>query len=106
MQRAIGVKAPMPTGYYVGYGGQFENLAEATRRLQPGRAAGPVPDSKRSTRRSGAVKPALLVYFNIPIRGHRAVLVALFLRGVPFQHLGGIGFIDVRRRGVERVVMV
>ena len=39
-----------------------------------------------------AIKPAILIYFNIPIAATGG-LVALFLRGMPFSISAGVGFI-------------
>jgi cobalt-zinc-cadmium resistance protein CzcA len=40
----------------------------------------------------GGVKPALLIYFNIPIAATGGIF-ALFLRGMPFSISAGVGFI-------------
>ena len=92
VQRAVGQQVKLPTGYYVEYGGQFENLQRASARL-----ALVVPVALFLIfvllyTTFNAIKPALLIYFNIPIAATGGV-VALFLRGMPFSISAGVGFI-------------
>ena len=82
----------MPTGYYIDYGGQFENLQEASQRL-----AIVVPLALfliftllYTTFRS--VKMAAIIFLNVPLAATGG-LVALFLRGMPFSISAGVGFI-------------
>ena len=92
VQRAIGARVQMPPGYYVEYGGQFENLQRATRRLSLVVPLALFLIFVLLYTTFNAVKPALLIYFNIPIAATGG-LVALFLRGMPFSISAGIGFI-------------
>ena len=92
VQSSIGRRVRLPDGYYVEYGGQFENLQRASRRL-----ALVVPLALFLIfvllyTTFNAVKPAILIYFNIPIAATGGV-VALFLRGMPFSISAGVGFI-------------
>ncbi|MFZ4572545.1 MAG: CusA/CzcA family heavy metal efflux RND transporter, partial [Bacteroidales bacterium] len=82
----------LPTGYYVTYGGQFENLVEAKKRL-----AIAVPLALflilvllYMTFRS--VRETLLVFTAVPFAAIGGVF-ALYLRGIPFSVSAGVGFI-------------
>ena len=92
VQQTVGQRVRMPEGYYVEYGGQFENLQRASQRL-----ALVVPLALFLIfvllyTTFNAIKPAILIYFNIPIAATGG-LVALFLRGMPFSISAGVGFI-------------
>ncbi len=92
VQQAVAARVRLPNGYYVEYGGQFENLQRASRRL-----ALVVPLALFLIfvllyTTFNAVKPAVLIYFNIPVAATGGV-VALFLRGMPFSISAGVGFI-------------
>ncbi len=92
VQQAVAARVRLPEGYYVEYGGQFENLQRASRRL-----ALVVPLALFLIfvllyTTFNAVKPAILIYFNIPVAATGGI-VALFLRGMPFSISAGIGFI-------------
>jgi cobalt-zinc-cadmium resistance protein CzcA len=92
VQRVVGSRVRLPDGYYVEYGGQFENLQRASQRL-----ALVVPLALFLIfvllyTTFNAVKPAVLIYFNIPIAATGGI-VALFLRGMPFSISAGVGFI-------------
>lgn len=92
VQKAIEDGVSLPPGYSVAYGGQFENLERAGRRL-----AIVVPIALFLIfvllyTAFKSIKPALLIYFNIPIAATGGIL-ALFLRGMPFSISAGVGFI-------------
>ncbi|QKG52690.1 CusA/CzcA family heavy metal efflux RND transporter [Hymenobacter sp. BRD67] len=87
---ATGLK--LPPGYTLSYGGQFENLIQAKKRLS---VAVPVSLtlifmllylSFRS------VKQALLIFTGVPLATIGGI-VALWLRGMPFSISAGVGFI-------------
>ncbi|WP_035644630.1 efflux RND transporter permease subunit [Flavobacterium sp. ASV13] len=82
----------LPTGYYVTYGGQFENLIEASKRLSVALpiALGLILVLLYFTFKS--VKQALLIFTAIPLSAIGGVF-ALSLRGMPFSISAGIGFI-------------
>jgi cobalt-zinc-cadmium resistance protein CzcA len=91
-QIAINAQVKIPPGYWTDWGGQFENLAAAT-----GRLAIVVPMTLLlifvllySTFR--AVRPAVLIFLNIPFAVTGGVL-ALLIRGMPLSISAGIGFI-------------
>ncbi len=73
-------------------GGQFENMERAGRRL-----AFVVPIALFLIflllyTAFNTVKPAMLIYFNIPLAATGGIL-ALFARGMPFSISAGVGFI-------------
>tara|TARA_R110002073_G_scaffold57246_2_gene145656 strand:- start:8122 stop:11271 length:3150 start_codon:yes stop_codon:yes gene_type:complete len=91
-QEAIDREVEMPAGWTVEWGGQFENLQAATKRLTL-----LVPMALLlifvllySTFSSGRL--ALLIFFNVPL-AITGGLVALTLRGYPFSISAGVGFI-------------
>ena len=82
----------LPAGYYITYGGQFENLVEANKRLS---IAVPVAlllifILLFFTFRS--VKQSLLIFTAIPFSAIGGVF-ALWLRDMPFSISAGVGFI-------------
>ena len=98
-QSALTAAAAVPEGYFVEWGGQFENLEAAS-----GRLAIAVPLAlmlifvllymtygSSGVGGHGAV-PALVIYMNIPFAATGGV-IALALRGMPFSISAGIGFI-------------
>lgn len=91
-QRKIKEDVTLPSGYFITWGGQFENMQRARMRL-----AIVVPVALflifvllYTTFRS--VKNTLLIYINIPIAATGGI-VALYLRGMPFSISAGVGFI-------------
>jgi len=82
----------LPAGYYVTYGGQFQNLIEASQRLSVALpiALGLILVLLYFTFKS--VKQALLIFSAIPLSAIGGVF-ALSLRGMPFSISAGIGFI-------------
>jgi cobalt-zinc-cadmium resistance protein CzcA len=92
VQQKIGEEISLPTGYYFEYGGQFQNLEAAKKRL-----AIAVPIALLLiflllyfTFRS--VKQALLIYSAVPMAAIGGVL-ALWLREMNFSISAGVGFI-------------
>jgi len=91
-QAAVDEKVDLPPGWYVDWGGQFENLAAASQRL-----AILVPLALLlifvllySSFDSGRL--AALIYLNVPMAVTGGIL-ALALRGYPFSISAGVGFI-------------
>jgi cobalt-zinc-cadmium resistance protein CzcA len=82
----------LPSGYYIRWGGQFENLQAASDRLLVvvPLALGLIFAMLYFT--FGSVKPAALIYLNVPFAATGGV-VALALRGLPFSISAGVGFI-------------
>ena len=92
VQRAVSTQVTLPTGYYVEYGGQFENLQRASSRLLLVVPVALFLIFVLLYTTFGAVRPALLIYFNIPIAATGGI-VALMLRGMPFSISAAVGFI-------------
>ncbi|MGH9463952.1 MAG: efflux RND transporter permease subunit [Vicinamibacteria bacterium] len=93
-QRAVANNVSIPSGYWIEWGGQFENLDRAWKRL-----AIVVPIVLflisillYTTFNSG--RPALLILLNVPIAAVGGVF-ALAVRGMPFSISAGVGFIAV-----------
>jgi cobalt-zinc-cadmium resistance protein CzcA len=92
VQEAVGAQVTLPTGYYIEYGGQFENLERASQRLLLVVPVALFLIFVLLYTTFGAVKPALLIYFNIPIAATGGI-IALMLRGMPFSISAAVGFI-------------
>ncbi|MHC0444991.1 efflux RND transporter permease subunit [Flavobacterium sp. 3-218] len=92
IQTKLDTSFKLPAGYYVTYGGQFENLIEASKRLSVALpiALGLILVLLYFTFKS--VKQALLIFTAIPLSAIGGVF-ALSLRGMPFSISAGIGFI-------------
>jgi cobalt-zinc-cadmium resistance protein CzcA len=93
-QQAVAAKVKLPTAYWIEWGGQFENLQRATKRL-----AIVVPLAMFLIfvllyTTFNAIKPALLIFLNVPLAASGGVF-ALALRGMPFSISAGVGFIAV-----------
>lgn len=82
----------LPAGYYIRWGGQFENLEVASQRLAivVPLALGLIFAMLYFT--FGSLKPAALIYPNVPFAATGGV-VALAMRGLPFSISAGVGFI-------------
>lgn len=92
IEEILDSKLRLPAGYYYTYGGEFENLQEATRRLEIA-----VPIALLlillllyATLRS--IRETLFVFSAVPLALIGGV-VALWLRGMPFSISAGVGFI-------------
>jgi cobalt-zinc-cadmium resistance protein CzcA len=92
IQAKLDKSLKLPSGYYITYGGQFENLIEASKRLSVALpiALGLILILLYFTFKS--VKQALLIFTAIPLSAIGGVF-ALSLRGMPFSISAGIGFI-------------
>ncbi|TDP03327.1 cobalt-zinc-cadmium resistance protein CzcA [Flavobacterium sp. 245] len=92
IQQKLDKNFNLPVGYYVTYGGQFENLIKASERLSVALpiALGLILVLLYFTFKS--VKQALLIFTAIPLSAIGGVF-ALSLRGMPFSISAGIGFI-------------
>ncbi|HSC35272.1 MAG TPA: CusA/CzcA family heavy metal efflux RND transporter [Thermodesulfobacteriota bacterium] len=91
-QEVVESDVKLPPGYWIEWGGQFENLERAS-----GTLAIVVPMALFLIfvllyTTFGSVRPAVMIYLNIPMAATGGI-VALFLRGMPFSISAGIGFI-------------
>jgi cobalt-zinc-cadmium resistance protein CzcA len=91
-RRAVTARLDLPPGYYVTWGGQFEHLAEATRRLLVAVPLALVLIFVLLYGAFGAARPALLIFLNVPMAATGGIF-ALLLRGMPFSISAGVGFI-------------
>lgn len=82
----------LPTGYYLTYGGTFENLQEASARLQIAVPVALLLIFGLLYFTFNSVKQATLIYTAIPMSAIGGVF-ALLLRGMPFSISAGVGFI-------------
>ena len=92
LQMKINERVKLPTGYYVSYGGAFENLNAAKKRLMIA-----VPISLLLIFillffAFNSVKQGLIIYTAIPLSAIGGIYF-LALRGMPFSISAGIGFI-------------
>ncbi|MSP63199.1 MAG: efflux RND transporter permease subunit [Myxococcales bacterium] len=88
----VAANVPLPTGYHIEWGGQFENYIGAKERLTL-----VVPLSLALIlfllwMAFQAVKPAILIFVNVPFAVVGGV-VALWARSIPFSISAGVGFI-------------
>jgi cobalt-zinc-cadmium resistance protein CzcA len=105
-QRKIAAEVQLPAGYYLTWGGQFENLQRATERLMIVVPLALFLIFVLLFTTFNSVKQALLIYTSIPLAVVGGIL-ALFLRGMPFSISAGVGFIALFGVAVlDGVVMV
>jgi cobalt-zinc-cadmium resistance protein CzcA len=91
-RHAIDASVRLPPGYWLGWGGQFENLVTARNRLL---VVVPIALALILTMlviTFGSLRDALVVFSGVPLALTGGVL-ALFLRQMPFSITAGIGFI-------------
>jgi cobalt-zinc-cadmium resistance protein CzcA len=82
----------LPAGYYITYGGQFENLTEARQRLSIAVPAALLLILVMLYFAFGKIKYGLLIFSAIPLSAIGGILF-LWMRGMPFSISAGIGFI-------------
>ena len=91
-RRVISSKLRLPSGYYVTWGGQFEHLEAATRRLALAVPLALFLIFALLYSAFGATRPASLIFLNVPMAATGGIL-ALLGRGMPFSISAGVGFI-------------
>ncbi len=91
-QQAIDGKVKLPPGYYVTWGGQFENQQRAMARLSVILPICLALIFILLFSTFGSVRQAFLIILNVPFALIGGI-VALFLRGLPLSVSGAIGFI-------------
>lgn len=105
-QTAIEKDVKLPPGYYLKWGGQFENLERATSRLMIVVPIALFLIFILLFTTFNSVKQASLIYTSIPLAAIGGIL-ALWLRGLPFSISAGVGFIALFGVAVlDGVVMV
>lgn len=105
-QRTVKSDLELDEGYYVTWGGQFENLQRASQRLTivVPVALGLIFVLLFST--FGSIKQAALIFTGVPLAVTGGI-IALAVRGMPFSITAGVGFIALSGVAVlNGVVMV
>lgn len=92
LQQKVDAKIKLPTGYYITYGGAFENLEAAKQRLMIAVPVSLILIFLLLYFAFGSIKHALLIYTAIPLSAIGGVLF-LAMRGMPFSISAGVGFI-------------
>jgi cobalt-zinc-cadmium resistance protein CzcA len=91
-QRAMAGAGVIPSGYFTDWGGQFENLQAASRRLSVVAPAALGLIFFLLYLSQGSVLLAGIIFLNVPFAATGGIL-ALALRGMPFSISAGVGFI-------------
>jgi cobalt-zinc-cadmium resistance protein CzcA len=91
-RKAVAAQVDIPEGYFLEWGGKFEQLESAGRRLSIAVPLALLMIFVLLYFNFHAATPALLIFLNIPLAATGGIL-ALFLRGMPFSISAGIGFI-------------
>ena len=92
LRSAIETKVKMPTGYWIEYGGTFEQLISASRRLAIVVPVTLVIIFGLLFMAFGSAKDAVIVFSGVPLALTGGV-IALALRGIPLSISAGVGFI-------------
>lgn len=91
-QAQVQQQVQLPPGYSLAWGGQFENLQQATQRLSIAVPVALLLIFSLLYITFNSVRLALLIYLNVPIAATGGIL-ALWLREMPFSISAGVGFI-------------
>jgi cobalt-zinc-cadmium resistance protein CzcA len=91
-QQAVAEKVKLPTGYWIVWGGQFEQLVSATKRLTIVVPIALLLVFLLLFMSVGSVADALLVFSGVPL-ALTGGIAALLLRGIPLSISAGVGFI-------------
>ncbi|MCS3730196.1 efflux RND transporter permease subunit [Bradyrhizobium betae] len=91
-QAAVAEKVKLPPGYWIGWGGQFEQLVSATKRLTMVVPVALLLVFLLLFTSMGSVADAALVFSGVPLALTGGV-AALLLRGIPLSISAGVGFI-------------
>jgi heavy metal efflux system protein len=92
IQSQLDTQLKLPEGYYLTYGGQFENLVEANKRLSVAVPIALVLIFVLLYFTFDSISQSLLIFTAIPLSAIGGVL-GLWLRSMPFSISAGIGFI-------------
>ena len=91
-QRRSATEVDLPPGYWLAWGGQFENLIQARRRLAVVVPVALLLIVALLFVSFGSLKNALLIFTGVPLALTGGV-VALWLRDLPFTIAAAVGFI-------------
>jgi cobalt-zinc-cadmium resistance protein CzcA len=92
LQEKVEKQIKLPTGYYITYGGAFENLVAAKKRLSVAVPISLLLIFLMLYFAFGSFRHGLLIYSAIPLSAIGGIL-ALAIRGIPFSISAGVGFI-------------
>ncbi len=92
LQQKVAKTVHLSAGYYITYGGQYENLQRASQRLSIAVPAALLLILVMLYFAFNKIKYALLIFSAIPLSAIGGVF-ALFSRGMPFSISAGVGFI-------------
>ncbi|MDR7134137.1 cobalt-zinc-cadmium resistance protein CzcA [Lysobacter niastensis] len=92
LQRRVGSQVTVPTGYWIEYGGTFEQLISASRRLAIVVPVTLVIIFGLLFMAFGSARDAAIVFSGVPLALTGGV-IALALRGIPLSISAGVGFI-------------
>ena len=105
-QAAIQKQVKLPEGYYITWGGQFENLQQASARLMIVVPVALALIFGLLFMTFGSMRQAVLIFTGVPLAVTGGI-IALWMRGMPFSISAGIGFIALSGVAVlNGVVMV
>ena len=105
-QKAIRENVKLPPGYWITWGGQFEQLQSATQRLEIVVPVALLLIFILLFMAFGTVSDSLLVYTGVPLALTGGIL-ALWMRGIPLSISAGVGFIALSGVAVlNGIVMV
>ncbi len=91
-QKRIGTEVTLPAGYWTTWGGQFENLLAARKRLTFVVPLALALIFLLLFATFGSVRHAILVFTGVPLALTGGV-IALLIRGIPLSISAGVGFI-------------
>lgn len=91
-QKVVDEQVHLPPGYSLAWGGQFQNLQEASHRLMIAVPVALFLIFSLLYVTFSSVKLSLLIYLNVPIAATGGIF-ALWLRDMPFSISAGVGFI-------------
>lgn len=91
-QQAVDEKVKLPAGYWIGWGGQFEQLVSATKRLTIVVPVALLLVLLLLFMSFGSLVDALLIFSGVPL-ALTGGIAALLLRGLPLSISAGVGFI-------------
>jgi len=92
IQQQLDAKLKLPPGYYTTYGGQFEHLQAANKRLLIAVPVALLLILLLLYFTFNSIKESLLIFSAIPLAAIGGVF-ALLIRGMPFSISAGVGFI-------------
>ena len=106
LQARVSAEVELPEGYWIGYGGAFEQLLSASQRLQVVVPLAMLLIGGLLFMAFGSVRDAVTIFSGVPLALTGGVL-ALWLRDIPFSISAGVGFIALSGVAVlNGVVMI